>query len=412
MTHAAAARPQPRPAPGPLPGGLAAAAFAALAALAALGLAGTAAATVLPPGAAAAAAASAPAAAGADAATAASDTATAAAAEGSATAQAPAGGAAAPSPGAAPGGTAAERSGGTPAALAGAPGAAAADRPATAGGAAAPADAGALERDDLSKGREAAVERGTETLFPFGHGRPVLRCAPLRACAVELEAGESVLATSLGDSERWLLQSAFAGPGARTPLLVVKPTACDLSTNLLVSTDRRLYEVALESPPCKGADASDASLNPRLPYTGLVRFYFPDELVRRYREREEAARREAERRGAAETPLPAEARIARLNFDYAWDRGRRLPWNPLQVFDDGERTYVALPPESRQADLPLLFAVEAGGRLTLINYRLLGRTLVADRVVERAVLVVGAPGARGAQRLDLVNRAYPRKGGS
>ncbi|HVT61846.1 MAG TPA: TrbG/VirB9 family P-type conjugative transfer protein [Thermoanaerobaculia bacterium] len=282
----------------------------------------------------------------------------------------------------------------------------------------------ALPHDARAAGKPLETERATDSVFPFGRGRPVLRCAPLRACALELEAGEAVLATSLGDTERWLVQSAFSGPGARTPLLVVKPTACDLSTNLLVSTDRRIYEIALESPPCRGARAADGAdgaagaYNPRLPYTGLARFTYPDDLVRRWRDQEELARQKLQRDAEGRTPLAPAARLARLNFDYAWDRGRRLPWNPREVFDDGEHTYLVLPPASHLAELPLLFALDAGGALALLNYRLDGDTLVADRVLERAVLLVGAAGGRGGRsgrggvRLELTNRAFGRKAGS
>jgi P-type conjugative transfer protein TrbG len=256
-------------------------------------------------------------------------------------------------------------------------------------------------------------ERGTAILVPFGHGRPVLRCAPLRACAVELEAGELVLATSLGDAERWLVQAAAAGAGARTPLVVVKPTACDLSTNLLVATDRRIYELALDSPPCRNADAGEGgAYNPHLPYTGLVRFYYPDDLVRRWSEQERLARQQAAERASGRTALAPAARLARLNFDYAWDRARRWPWVPAHVFDDGEHTYLVLPPAARLAELPVLLGVEPGGGLALLTYRLEGETLVADRVLERAVLVVGHGRPRDQQRLEIANRAFGKRGGS
>jgi P-type conjugative transfer protein TrbG len=253
---------------------------------------------------------------------------------------------------------------------------------------------------------------GTVTLVAFGHGRPVLRCAPLRACAVELEPGELVLATSLGDAERWLVQSAAAGPGARTPLLVVKPTACDLSTNLVIATDRRIYEMALDSPPCHGADGGEGGYNPHLPYTGLVRFYYPDELVRRWRDEERMARDMEAERAAGRVPLAPSARLARLNFDYAWDRGRKLPWAPAQVFDDGEHTYLVLAPTALLADLPILMAVDGDGSLALVSYHLEGQTLVADRVLEHAVLMVGPPGrgrGREQQRLDITNRGFNRR---
>ncbi|HEV3075975.1 MAG TPA: TrbG/VirB9 family P-type conjugative transfer protein [Thermoanaerobaculia bacterium] len=275
-----------------------------------------------------------------------------------------------------------------------------------------PPDAEALARTYRSTGTAASVERATESLFPFGHVRPVLRCAPLRACAVELEAGELVLATSLGDGERWLLQAASSGPGARTPILVVKPTACDLSTNLVVSTDRRIYELALDSPPCKNADSGEATTNPHLQYTGVARFYYPDDLVRRWTGQEELAREQAERQAAGRTPLAAGARLAHLNFDYSWDRARRWPWVPAQVFDDGEHTYIALAPGARLAEMPLLFALGPHGELALLNYHLDGQTLVADRVLERAALVVGGAKKRDEQRLEILNRAFGAAAGN
>jgi type IV secretion system protein VirB9 len=253
---------------------------------------------------------------------------------------------------------------------------------------------------------------GTVALVAFGHGRPLLRCAPLRACAVELEPGELVLATSLGDAERWLVQSAASGPGARTPLLVVKPTACDLSTNLVIATDRRIYEMALDSPPCHGADGGEGGYNPHLPYTGLVRFYYPDELVRRWRDEERMAREMEAERAAGRVPLAPTARLARLNFDYAWDRGRKLPWAPTQVFDDGEHTYLVLGASAPLADLPVLMAVDGDGSLALVSYHLEGQTLVADRVLEHAVLMVGPAGhgrGKDQQRLDITNRSFNRR---
>jgi type IV secretion system protein TrbG len=301
-----------------------------------------------------------------------------------------------------------------------------------------PADPETLARGYRRTGAAPTVEiadqgRGTVSLVPFGHGKPILRCAPLRACAVELEPGELILSTSLGDAERWLVQSATAGPGARTPLLVVKPTACDLSTNLVVSTDRRIYELALDSPPCHGADlggisggtaggtpastagatagsGAEGAYNPHLPYTGLVRFYYPDDLVRRWTDQEARAREQDDAQAAARTPLAPAARLAHLNFDYAWDRSRRWPWVPAQIFDDGEHTYLVLPPAARLAELPILLAVEPGGALALITYHLEGQTLVADRVLDRAVLLVGHGRPKDEQRLEIANRRTAEAG--
>ncbi|HVT17861.1 MAG TPA: TrbG/VirB9 family P-type conjugative transfer protein, partial [Thermoanaerobaculia bacterium] len=278
--------------------------------------------------------------------------------------------------------------------------------PTAAGGAAPPAEADDSEaptRTSPAGGQTAEGERSAALVHPFGHGRPVLRCAPLRACTIELEPGEAVLSTASGDSERWVVQVASSGPGGRTALVVVKPTACDLSTNLMVATDRRLYEVALDSPPCQGADAGQGSYNPRLPYTGVLRFSYPDEMLRRFRRAEEAARQRSLEEAAATVPLAPAARLANLNFNYTWQRDRKFPWTPAQVFDDGEHTYIVLPPAARTEEAPALFAVEPGGKTALINYRLERQTFIADRVLGRAVLVAGAGRRGGGQRLEIVN---------
>jgi type IV secretion system protein TrbG len=307
-------------------------------------------------------------------------------------------GAGAPAAAVAEGGAAAP----TPAAAAGA----------KAGGEAAEMDGEALARRYRRSGEAVALERQGEALVPFGHGRPVVRCAPLRACAVELEAGEVVLATSSGDSERWLVQTAAAGSGGGTPLVVVKPTGCDLATNLLVATNRRVYELALESPPCggraegEGAAGGKGGYNPRLPYTGLLRFYYPDDLVKRWAGEEEAAARQAAREAAGRVEMGPAARLARLNFDYEWRRDLGYGWTPRQVFDDGERTYIVVPVAARWGEAPVLFELRGDGTTALLNYRVEGETYVADRVVERVVLMGGTGGKKAAARLEITNRGF------
>jgi P-type conjugative transfer protein TrbG len=267
-----------------------------------------------------------------------------------------------------------------------------------------PPDAESLAREYRRSGQATAIEHDRAALVPYGHGHPVLRCAPLRACAVELEPGELVLSTASGDSERWLVQVVATGPAARTPLVVVKPTACDLSTNLLVSTDRRLYEVGLEAPPCRDADAGRAgAYNPRLPYTGITRFYYPDDLVRRWAGEEDAARRASTERASGAVALSTP--LAALNFAYTWERDHRFPWTPAQVFDDGRHTYVVLPPGARSAEAPALFLVQPGNRLALLNYRVENGTYVADRVLDHAVLTVAAGHGKAPYRLEIVNHA-------
>jgi type IV secretion system protein VirB9 len=266
-----------------------------------------------------------------------------------------------------------------------------------------PSPAALRAAEAYDAGRPAASIVGGPALeVPFGHlPTPTLTCAPLRACAVELEAGELVLTTATGDGSRWLIDVAAAGPGGSTPLVVVKPTECDLSTNLLVATDRRIYELRLDAPPCPG---SAGDYNPQLAYTSRLRFYYPDQLVRRWRAAAVETSEEVERLQASEIPLTAP--LTRLNFGYAWRRGHR--WAPEQVFDDGRRTYVRMPRSARNQPAPALFSLDAKGATSLLNYSLDGDWYVVDRVVERLALVL-SEGSRRGRRLVITNRTRGRR---
>src|ERR1700734_200950 len=84
-------------------------------------------------------------------------------------------------------------------------------------------------------------------LYVFGQGMPVMVCAPLRVCAVELQAGEHLQSQpQIGDSRGWEITPGMGGSGLdQTPLLVVKPIEPGLETDLIIPTDRRTYVVRL-----------------------------------------------------------------------------------------------------------------------------------------------------------------------
>ena len=108
---------------------------------------------------------------------------------------------------------------------------------------------GELVREYQRTGRAGVLRQSTVMVVPFGHSQPVLACAPLRASVVELQPGEVVLGVVAGDTERFAVEQTHTGPAGRTPLVVVKPLAYDVTTNLVVSTDRRVYHVTLDSAP-------------------------------------------------------------------------------------------------------------------------------------------------------------------
>jgi type IV secretion system protein VirB9 len=230
-------------------------------------------------------------------------------------------------------------------------------------------------REYRTTGIARTVAEGNFRTFPYGHSQPTLTCSVLRACIIELQAGEVVLSRISGDTERWEIAAAAAGIDGRTTLVVVKPRDCDITTNLVLATDRRLYDLTLDAPPCKGKGVN--ATNPQQPYARHVRFYYPDETIAQW---------------SKPQPVRIGADVTTLNFRYRISKDKRFPWMPAQVFDDGAHVYVTLPDEARHAEAPVLFVLSGDGSRTLLNYNVAGDTYVTDRLFDRAVLVAGVDG--------------------
>jgi type IV secretion system protein VirB9 len=215
--------------------------------------------------------------------------------------------------------------------------------------------------------KPATITRGVAVRYPYGQSQPTLTCAPLHACALELQAGEEILGVALGDSERWITATL---EGVR-PLLVVKPTGWDLATNMVVSTNRRAYHVGLKAPK-EGASVS---------YDRVVGWWYPEEIVRVYSrlEQQQAADRHERAAATSETlAIPLEA-VDQARYSI---KGDRVSWRPEMVIDDGRRTFVRFPEGIGAKSAPALLVESDTGEAALANHRVLpgGRWWVIDGV--------------------------------
>lgn len=300
-----------------------------------------------------------------------------------------------------------------------------------------PAEAIAGAVSDYRAGGQARVlTLGNVALYPFGHGQASLACTVLHVCVVELQQGEVIIDAPLsGDQARWIVQTARTGPGGATPLVVVKPTQCDIATNLVVPTDRRIYDVTLTAPPCgaRGGVAANRLM------ARHARFYYPDDLPTDLWPSADGPRAEVAMWRAwpypasVGSPVPNLMNVAAtpwrapgegvFNREYRVKRDRRgpfglfgtkpldFPWAPEAIADDGLHVYVALPTVARAHAAPVLYALEDDGSRTMINYSVRndprgGDTFVTDRIFRRGLFVLGA-GER-VQHLEFENRAWGR----
>ncbi|MFN3946418.1 MAG: P-type conjugative transfer protein TrbG [Allosphingosinicella sp.] len=192
-----------------------------------------------------------------------------------------------------------------------------------------------------------------------------LYTAPERVSEIALEPGESLVSVAAGDTARWVIGDTTSGSGAgRRTHILVKPTAVGLRTNLVITTDRRVYHVQLEST----ARTAMASISWTYPHDALL-------AVRR----SEAA--EAQ-------PIAGGRAVETLNFGYRIE-GDDPPWRPVRAFDDGSQVFIEFPAGLAQGEAPPLFVRGEGGRAELVNYRLRGRYYVVDRLFAAAELRLG-----------------------
>ena len=188
--------------------------------------------------------------------------------------------------------------------------------------------------------------------------------APGHVTEIALEPGEALLAVAAGDTACWTVGDTVSGTGeAQRIHIMIKPLAPGLDTNLIITTDRRVYHLALNST----AGMAMAG----------VRWTYPDDALLAIKRAAASFREPAPGRGGVD--------VASFNFGYRI-RGDRAPWRPLRAFDDGRQTYIEFAPSLAQGEAPPLFVTGEGGKPELINYRVSGRFYIVDRLFERAEL--------------------------
>ncbi|RIA46769.1 type IV secretion system protein VirB9 [Hephaestia caeni] len=207
--------------------------------------------------------------------------------------------------------------------------------------------------------------------FPYADGALYqIYLAPGQVTDIALQEGEELVGpgpVAAGDTVRWIIGDTISGQGpSRRVHILVKPTRPDLSTNVVINTDRRTYHLELRATPAT--------------YMAAVSWTYPQDQLIALRQAAVAAERAA--------PVSAGIEVAALNFHYRID-GDRVPWRPVRVFDDGRQTYVEFPEDITTGEMPPVFVLGADGAAELVNYRVQGRYMVIDRLFDAAELRLG-----------------------
>ena len=205
---------------------------------------------------------------------------------------------------------------------------------------------------------------------------------------ITLQEGETLSdtgAVAAGDTVRWVIGEASSGTGpSRRTHILVKPTDPGLKTNLVINTDKRTYHVEVRSTSAT--------------YMASVGWSYPQDELIAVKARLEAANE------IAATQVQVGIDPAKLDFSYRLS-GDTPPWRPVQVFDDGAKTYLLFPETIAQSELPPLFLIGDKDMAELVNYRVSGRYIIVDRLFVVAELRLGT----AKQQIVRIERARGRE---
>ena len=207
-------------------------------------------------------------------------------------------------------------------------------------------------------------------VYPYTEGALYrLYASPGQVSDIALQPGETLVSVSAGDTVRWVVGDTVSGAGANARAhVLVKPIAADLTTNLMIATDRRTYHLELTSL--------------RTGYMAALSWRYPaDQLAGLSIRNARALSREAD-------TVTAGLKLDALNFSYRIE-GDTPAWRPVRVFDDGRQVFIQMPAGLAATDAPPLFVPGTKGQAELVNYRVRGSYYIVDHLFEAAELRLG-----------------------
>ncbi len=208
--------------------------------------------------------------------------------------------------------------------------------------------------------------------------------APMRITDIALQPGEHIVGQpACGDTVRWVLaEGKSVLEGAEQWHVYLKPTRAGLETNLAINTDHHSYMLELHSY--------------EETYMAVVTWRFPQEEVAKLQA-------EASALSVQDKDSSPVVGLNTLNFNYAIQvTAGRPAWTPVQVFDDGRRTFVRFPQSMLVRETPALFVLR-DKETQLVNYRMKNEFYVIDRLIDSAELRVGGKDAEEIVRVFRTN---------
>ena len=207
---------------------------------------------------------------------------------------------------------------------------------------------------------------------------------PRAVTHLQFAPDEQIMSVAAGDTSNWEIT-----PTKNRKNLFLKPKFEDLETSLTVLTDKRPYQFVLKST----TDGKKWYQRVSWVYSSQVVLELDPAAAS---DAEYAAATAAAHRGPSTSPSaarpegPAGINPEAMRFSYRIEGDAKF--RPEIVFDDGRFTYFRMPADLQEQ--PALFAVIEGNDFSLVNYTVNGNFIVAQRLLDNAVLKLGKPEVR------------------
>ena len=216
--------------------------------------------------------------------------------------------------------------------------------------------------DMIVSGKQQGINR-TNTIYDYTDNRIYeIYARKNYLTTLRLQEGEKIQFFAGGDTERWAIEESQGGKGNR-PVVFIKPSIeeeeDDMLTNIIIVTDRHMYFLNIQ--------LSEEKYNP------LVEWRYPNEakIIREAQERN--------------TTVIGTDDLTKLNYGYNWNRNSVL--SPMQVFDNGEHTFIVL--KDRTKEMPAIYVKGVDGQISFVTPKINGKYITIDRVTEEITLELG-----------------------
>jgi P-type conjugative transfer protein TrbG len=237
----------------------------------------------------------------------------------------------------------------------------------------------------INNGQADVITRPDGTiLYPYGLAEVNLTAKRMMYTKIVLQEGEKIMSAAAGDTTRWNILPSYIGDAADyTPVVLVKPFMGGLQTSLSITTDRRDYDVIIQS-----VDSGD--------YMPRIGFYYPQDKA-----------------DAINVGLPPDKiennvsqqpriNIENIKYDYRIKGDQRLSWYPTSIFEDGNKVFIRMSDHVDHSQLPVFMKIGHSGQTEVVNYRYFRPYYVVDTIFDNGLLILGTDKYRQIIKLTKV----------